>query len=387
MNLPFGKKIELNILLLLAFSLPIFSAIRIAGFSVSRLLVIIYIVVCLISFSISKNVKTIDFSLLVSCFIYIGWMMISLLWTPNSDVIQGIATTSVQQGIIRIFFSLCCVMLFCFVASSSMTNDECHKIENALLFGGIISAIMLFIIGGDYYGEQGEARYSITEGADPNYYAMNLLVPLAISLKNIEGKKITKWLPTFLLFAAIIATGSRGALIAVAVIMFMKLIHERKYLLLIASIIIIFLLLTSLAVIYPRFALESAMNGSGRADIWTVILSMIEDNLFTGVGVSGIRGVYDMYAIQSGVGQAVGNQRDAHNAYLEIFAELGLVGITSYLYIIYRSFKIHYKQYKKFVHLSIGVIGCLVCVAAISSILEETIWFCLALLAIRRDNR
>lgn len=379
---PLVNKYEFNILWLFAFSLPIFSAMRLAGFSVSRLLLIIYLLI-FVTLMLDGVKRKLDSKLLIACLVYIGWMSISLLWTPNADIRQGIATTSVQQGMIRIFFSGCCVLMYCFVASTFFSNTYYSKILKALFWGGIVSAILLFIIGGDYYGEQGEVRYSLADGVDPNYYAMNLLVPLALSLGYVKAKKVTSYLPLFLILSAIIATGSRGAMIAVAAIIGVKLLSERKYFLLISLSVLTVLGLMSLAVIYPRFALESAMDGSGRTNIWIVMMSMIQDNFFTGVGVSGIRGVYDVYAMSSGVGMTVGHQRDAHNAYLEIFAELGIVGILSYLYIIYRSFALNYKQRLRNVNLNIGVIGCLVCVAAISSILEESIWFCLALLAMK----
>ena len=118
--------------------------------------------------------------------------------------------------------------------------------------------------------------------------------------------------------------------------------------------------------------------------IWTVIAEMIKDNIICGVGVSGIKGTYDDYAIQAGVGFLVGHGRDPHNAYMEILAELGIIGFLLYIGIVLYSIYKNNNNGVNNTEMTIGIIGTLVAATFLTSILEEAIWFYLALMATKK---
>lgn len=388
MNL-YLTKIEYYVLLTLSFTIPIVASVRFVGFSVTRLLVIVFILVCIFDCMYLKSKIVLNKKVAIFFMCYLVWMFISLMWTPDSNVKQGIATTSVEQGVIRLLFSVCCICFFCLLSSKIITYKESFKFYTALFYGGIVSSILLFVCGGDYYGEMGEVRYSLAQGVDPNYYAMNLLLSLAAAFyfSNKHGiERIIGILGCVCILFAIIITGSRGALMAVIVMISIKMIVEKRWSLLLCFAVSCACIFMYISETVPRFAFENFKEGAGRADIWLVLIEMIKDNFFMGVGVSGIRGSYDYYALQSEVGFLVGQQRDPHNAFLEIFAELGFIGFLLYLGSIFFALRSQYRVKKKFyTDYYIAVIGFFVASFFLSSILEEALWFLLGLLAAKSD--
>ena len=59
---------------------------------------------------------------------------------------------------------------------------------------------------------------------------------------------------------------------------------------------------------------------TGREDFYNIQISSIENHFFTGIG---IRGVHEL----------IGNN-DGHNIYIQVFAELGVLGIITLLIIL-----------------------------------------------------
>jgi hypothetical protein len=64
---------------------------------------------------------------------------------------------------------------------------------------------------------------------------------------------------------------------------------------------------------------------------------MFTDNPVFGVGIGNFNSRYLQYALQLGVGQNVETQ-SAHNLYLQVAAERGIVGFLSFVAILYFSF-------------------------------------------------
>jgi putative inorganic carbon (HCO3(-)) transporter len=78
--------------------------------------------------------------------------------------------------------------------------------------------------------------------------------------------------------------------------------------------------------------------GSGRDDIWKVGWRMVEANPVKGVGVGNFPSTAVDYLLQPGVvtrrDLIVDNPKVAHNVYLEVLAELGVIGLTLFLVIV-----------------------------------------------------
>lgn len=372
------KKIEINLINIYAFLIPCVTATRFVGISAGRILVLLIVLIAMINALFNKK-KEVNKYLLSMLFLYQLWMTCSLLWTPSSCINQGMIRTGTTM-VICLFFLL--------ILSRGVSEKELFAIKSKVMIGGVISALMLIIFGGDYYGDEEEVRYSLTPQTDPNFYSMYLLMPVALLYKIIttsKGKnKIISIVSMIVLIYAICLCGSRGALLSILIMSIVELIRNRKYGIVIVMLLGIYMAFDTIGEIYPRFNIENLSSGAGRSLIWLVVVEMIKDNILFGVGVSGIKGAYDDYAIQAGVGFLVGHGRDPHNAYMEILAELGIIGFLLYIGIVLYSIYKNNNNGVNNTEMVIGIIGTLVAAAFLTSILEEAIWFYLALMAAKK---
>jgi O-antigen ligase len=76
-------------------------------------------------------------------------------------------------------------------------------------------------------------------------------------------------------------------------------------------------------------------SGTGRLDLWTVGWRMVEEEPLQGVGAGNFPVSSVHYLLQPGAIERadyiVGSPKVAHNTYLELWAELGIVGLVLFL--------------------------------------------------------
>ncbi len=152
--------------------------------------------------------------------------------------------------------------------------------------------------------------------------------------------------------------------------------------------------------------LTAGDGGTGRTDIWTVGWRMVQDQPVLGVGVGNFQTASIHYLLVPG-----GIERDefivdrplvAHNTYLHVLAELGAVGLTAFVLIIFLSLRSALRAALVFGSrgerdmellsraVLIGLIGILVADFFISEQFSKQLWLLLglgpALLAIARGS-
>jgi len=232
------------------------------------------------------------------------------------------------------------------------------------IFLGTISTYQVF--SGNYANTFWGFGQSIDNGSsirlwgpieDPNYYAeiMVALVPFAVERflheKKIIFKMLSGW-AIFVLLVTIYNTSSRGGYLALLVIGFLIFASQpsRPY----AGIVLFGILLFASYQYLPdryteRFAtlleLVPGANTSGKIDVslqgrssaniigWT----MFTDHPIFGVGAGNFNANFDHYARELGVSHEAGA---AHNLYLEIAAERGILGLLSFIAIIYFTLRV-----------------------------------------------
>jgi putative inorganic carbon (HCO3(-)) transporter len=88
-----------------------------------------------------------------------------------------------------------------------------------------------------------------------------------------------------------------------------------------------------------RLAQTSIQDASlaGRAVLWSCALSMARDHWLTGVGMENFRVLKVHYGFPN-VGMAEVMRYNAHNVYLEMLADLGIVGLASFLWLLLGTF-------------------------------------------------
>lgn len=183
--------------------------------------------------------------------------------------------------------------------------------------------------------------------ADPNEFATLLVTGMALATALLFSKK--EAFPTrlavagailFLLFAVLL-TLSRGGLVALAAALIVGVFvaHRGRAQALIATGAI--LVGTAIFFISNPVALDRVTNsdgGSGRTDVWNIGWRMVEDEPLRGVGAGNFQVSSIHYLIEPGTVKfdeyIVDQPVVAHNMYLQVLAELGVVGLVLFLGIV-----------------------------------------------------
>jgi len=204
--------------------------------------------------------------------------------------------------------------------------------------------------------DSGELRYG-GPIAESNIWGQVLVSILPIALYHIAKErgslaKALSFASATFIFFAMLFTQSRGAFIALVVVLVLIAIDLRiksSILLAITSIGLVILLLlptkyTGRIMSLNIFSQSSQVNGLaqdesvlGRSEKMLIGLAMFKDNPFLGVGFSNYTDNYWAYAGNLGLEASTTNVnsestlRQPHSLYIEIMAESGIFGITSFL--------------------------------------------------------
>ena len=152
--------------------------------------------------------------------------------------------------------------------------------------------------------------------------------------------KITMVILFIINFAALLFSGSRAAFFGVIASFLFIIINQRNKIYFILLIILLIIPLFLPFNIYDRLydSFQSLLSGTGdqRIYIWKNALDMFRLRPLTGVGI----GQYPIYyKIYEGAPVKYRIFTHAHNIYLHILAELGLIGLCIFLWLIYKIIK------------------------------------------------
>ncbi len=189
----------------------------------------------------------------------------------------------------------------------------------------------------------------IGAGITPNYLAAILVSGLVLSAglfaiaKRSPLQRLTLAFAAFICVAGLLLTLSRTGLVALAVCLLASLIVARGRR---GSAAVVALVVAVATVGYfgfwgPPEARDrvQSVESSGRLDLWTVGWRMVEDRPVAGVGAGNFPVVSARYLRAEPGGLTRGDliiedPRTVHNMYLEVMAELGVIGFTLFVAII-----------------------------------------------------
>jgi O-antigen ligase len=191
---------------------------------------------------------------------------------------------------------------------------------------------------------------------DPNFYAQTLLVivPLALnrlrSEKNLLLRLIAGWV-LVVTTLSIAFTFSRGAAVAfVVVVLALILYRPPRPLEVLGFLFVAILILNFVPSIYfdrlqtvtdlvtGNAPVQSEVSLRGRASELLVGLQMFREHPILGVGVKNYAVYYQSYSRRLGLDPRT-TARDAHNLFIEVAAETGIVGLLVFLAIIWMMFR------------------------------------------------
>jgi putative inorganic carbon (HCO3(-)) transporter len=186
-----------------------------------------------------------------------------------------------------------------------------------------------------YYSPSNPIRPGYVVG-DPNYFSVSALlcIPLAFALMN---ERRPRWMRSFaavclvLMILAVTVAASRGGFLGlIASVLFVLWRSRRRA----RNFAILACLIVPLSLVAPISPLARLLNPTysdaeateSRYTLWTGGLRMIAENWLTGVGVGNFKALSTAYQPPGETVQAI-----AHNTYIQVTAELGIVGLLIFL--------------------------------------------------------
>jgi O-antigen ligase len=264
---------------------------------------------------------------------YVLLATLTTLWTIDSD---------------RTLFSITMLLqLFLFYTILAIYPAERKDVR---LIGGIVVAsgtflslwaLSLYSSGVKMPGD----RVSVSIGTtliDPNHVAASLLLPLALAVGTLLETRdlrlrLCSAVASFFMTWALFLTGSRGGLIALA-IMLLYIAWRTRYRFQMLFIMALGGLASLLQpTVWNRFADKGLQGGSGRTFIWDTAKLAFKDHWMLGAGYGAFPTAYnrELFATYQPIFQ--GWSRPAHNAFLSAAVEVGILGGIIHLYAWYRT--------------------------------------------------
>ena len=253
--------------------------------------------------------------------------------------------------------------IFIFLAAFLSFIDSAKRLQKMVslitVFGFVFAffaILQVFLSPHKIYGIY-EVPYAVPFGSFVNrhdfaaYMEMTIAVPLGLMFVGAvqKDKRLLYITAIGLMGIALLLSGSRGGLISLLAEIFFLVILTTKTkssgqfglkiglaVLLVATIIVGAILIggeTSLT----RFA-ETANSddfSANRLHIWDVTLSIIKNNLPFGAGFGAFGVAYTPYDALNGSGRV----EQAHNDYLQVLADAGIVGLVIGGFFIYQLFR------------------------------------------------
>lgn len=259
-----------------------------------------------------------------------GWVLLSTLWSMD--------TVKAGQQSTLIFFLFLVSMITAFVITSP---DRLRAAYQAYVIGAVVGSMAIFY---NYMNgiESSIAwgRYSLTNyGVDGVGMLLAYGIPLAAYLTTQYKNKLliimnTGMLPVIMF--AIFLNGTRSASIVAMFGLIYWLFTLRTYGSSIKILLIVVLSLSLVAVVSfaPKnsvnrllSAKESATSGTmnGRTVVWSASIVLTKDNPMIGTGIGSFEHSISRKHIEIS---------NAHNTYIHILAELGIIGLALYMLIL-----------------------------------------------------
>lgn len=332
---PFTVKAKSIIVILIAlyfFLSPLEDVLNFGGGTILRYLAGLIVLTILWDDSLSSRSLIINRDIkYVLYFIALGWL--SVIWARDRSYA---ITRNIAYSLLPI--------LFIFVIKRKYSQSEINVIETAIISGGVVA--VAFIIASQGLSNMMAGRLVIMEESDPNGLAGRLILSLILAIKRIIvsktlGSKLLNSLTSILLLIICLMTGSRGALLALAVSVttyaaFMPFENKwRKMILLTSALLLawqlinVFLPIDLIERLFEIDSYANSVDSSGqRGEIWKNIFEHVLPNMpLLGYGSGGGPVVLEnIYRYRKGV----------HNTYINNLLEYGVLGLPVLLAFLWR---------------------------------------------------
>jgi O-antigen ligase len=289
--------------------------------------------------------------------LFVGWSALTVAWAIDQPDALG-----------ELVMAMPLVLLVLLAALVPIGPGDIRWLRTSIALGGaaIGAYALTLVVSGAALPVHGAAeRFSLAgdpAASNPNQLAAALLLPMLAALdmvvdptrgKSRRAERAFGLVATWLTAIAIVLSGSRGGVMAALAALVLALLLYHRWrptlrptvrstvavggavvttLLAVATMLVVFFpdaRATSIVISDPVRRLATSETGaSGREEIWAVAMLACRQHCGVGAGLGGFPSAYDEALPFSGVHRNVGSDRPAHNVYLEIAVETGLIGVV-----------------------------------------------------------
>jgi O-antigen ligase len=233
------------------------------------------------------------------------------------------------------------------------TGSDARLVIAAFVFGAVLSIAIGLAATGLQPVDSAIETSTFTEGrlkggsSDPNYLAAGIVpaMVLAFGLAATTRSALSRWaigVAVVILAVGLAATQSRGGFLALGFSAIAALVFLRRHRVAVLAGLAVFSGLVALMLATTPGAWERVTEvdggGSGRSDLWTVAWRVSEEHPIVGVGISDFATEAHRYVRRPGqiteARQIVDDPHVAHNTYLQMLTEQGIVGLVLFLIVM-----------------------------------------------------
>ncbi|MCR4621555.1 MAG: O-antigen ligase family protein [Clostridiales bacterium] len=240
-----------------------------------------------------------------------------------------------------------------FVGLLPFEKKDYELIVKAATLGGAITILFLLATGRFNLMSNSYYRLQLTENNDPNNFAALLMLPLALCFRRKKSKRLIILLYrtglAVALMITILYTGSRGALVSLAVAAFAYLLWIKAYknigYIVVCGILILFFawyilpqLSTDLLarLDYEKTVADMVEKEGQRGAIWKHVFYDLIPNtppwgIGAGCGPVALKSIY-------------GKLKGVHNTYLNMLLEFGILGLPIFFWMLFSLLRDEYKN-------------------------------------------
>jgi oligosaccharide repeat unit polymerase len=275
-----------------------------------------------------------------------------------------------------------------------------RTVVGAITIGGVAAALY-----GVYLYKSGLALlqnrlwiHTDTSALNPDHFAAALLLPICLALiaalwsRNIFTRAAAIGSLLAMLYAVLL-TGSRGAMLALAAVIVYLLFRDRHRWQLagVTAVCAVLGIVASGGGVLARWTMAFQNGGAGRVDIWKVGWIAFKDNWLFGAGYNNFPFAYDRAFIQTFQPFYANWHRASHNILLGTAVELGVIGLVLLVLAWYGQFKLlapitpNDSRYSLRLALESALIALFVCGMFADIMIEKYLWLAFMLVALSRN--
>lgn len=285
-----------------------------------------------------------------------------------------------EPGAVKLaFYYLVGVLFFVSILDAEFSKKELSWLLRMYVTMALAASVLLFIQRAPVPTYTNRWTISVFgQTKDPNYFSAYLMFPFLICFyKYIKGNS-KAFICSAVIVGAILLTGSRSSFLALSLGCLLIVVYNLKYVrsfskIMLMAIIVVLVLFVILPddLIIRLINLKSYNDGSNRLryNIWTAATGIWKDHLLFGGGQNVV--------VNYGTDYGAYLHMMAHNTYLDVLAEFGLIGFLLFFSVPVGMFFVSWKQ--KNILVMAGIVTTLATSLIISAQYSQYYWFNMAL--------